>query len=154
MKTLQMSFFFLADGALKTDEAVVTSVQKQTKAATLYLQNLNTKKKINHSATAVGPHSPLTPIMIQGLFLFFFKLQYCWHQTLWGRKGLSHFQWFGPSVFSKYAHSVSIYILEDMETGCVTLVWQLYLEISWQTPLSGLCLISQRLHLLGFYSTL
>lgn len=38
MKTVHMSFF-LADGALKADEAVVTSVQKQTNAATLYLQN-------------------------------------------------------------------------------------------------------------------
>lgn len=43
MKTLQM--FFLADGALKADETVVTSVHKQTNAASLYPQNQNKKEE-------------------------------------------------------------------------------------------------------------
>lgn len=40
MKTLHMSFFFfLADDALKTDEAVVKAAQKQANTASLYPQN-------------------------------------------------------------------------------------------------------------------
>lgn len=71
---------FLADGALKADEKVVTSVHKQKNTASLYPHAIKTKKrKINRSATAVCLHSPLKPMMIQ----FFFYIQYCWHQTLY-----------------------------------------------------------------------
>lgn len=99
------------------------------------------KKKINHSATAVGLHSPLTPMMIQ----------YCWHQTLYedvkvylSFSVIRCFIVFQICTFSFYLH-----FRRHGSRACHFSLTTVFGD-QMTSPLLDLCWISPKLQLLGF----
>lgn len=134
MKTVQMFLlFFSSRWCIKSRwDSDDISAQADEHSISVFAK----EKKRNHSATTV--------------VLCFFLWQFCWHQIIWGCKSLSPMYVIqGFSVFQICTFSFFIHFRRQG-----VFVWQPYLEICWRHLFLDLWWTSQKLQLLGFYSTL